>query len=107
MAGSLPWPAEPLTPRAGRAAALAGVLFLLVALGAGVWAVLRPGVAAPSAHGCVNVVVALATGGSVVHACGAGARTLCATEAPSHDAFANLVRSQCRLAGAGTAPAGG
>lgn len=105
MAGSLPWPAEPLTPRSGRVAALLGVAFLLVALGAGAWAVVRPSVAAPSAHGCVDVVVAMATGGSVMHECGTAARTLCATEAALHDAFAQLVRPQCRLAGIGATPA--
>ncbi len=99
MAGSLPWPAEPLTIRSGRSIVAVALVLLAALLGAGAWAVVRPSAAAPSAHGCVNVVVAMATGGTVIHDCGPAARTLCAAELGRRDSFAHLVQPQCRLAG--------
>lgn len=72
---------------------------LLALIATGTWAVVRPGAPAPPARGCINVVVALATGGATLRDCGAAARATCAAELGRTDPFARLVQPQCRLAG--------
>ncbi|MGH9131703.1 MAG: hypothetical protein ACRDWV_08555 [Acidimicrobiales bacterium] len=75
-------------------------LVALVALaGAGVWALISPNAYARSANGCVNLVAAVSTGGSLIHECGSAARTWCRSEYALQNSFAHLVQAQCRLAG--------
>lgn len=87
--------AQPLTRRQRRAIALTAAIIA----GAILWAVLRSGGAPASARGCVNVIVASSTGAATVHACGAAARTWCASEAAVGAPLRAQALTQCRLAG--------
>ncbi|MGH9129731.1 MAG: hypothetical protein ACRDY2_12405 [Acidimicrobiales bacterium] len=99
MAGSLPWPAEPLPRRSRIAVALVGLVLASALVFAGAWAALRPNAYAPSRDGCVNVVAAVSTGGSLMHQCGALAQQWCAAELGVDNVYAHTVEAQCRLAG--------
>ena len=87
--------AQPLTRRQRRLIAL--TLVLIAGLSA--LAILRSSGAPASRNGCVNVVVASATGGGLLSHCGASARAWCASEYTKTDALARRVQEQCRLAG--------
>jgi hypothetical protein len=52
-----------------------------------------------SGNGCVNVAIASSMGGSLEHACGTAARDWCRTVYAQHDAKAEAVQAQCRVAG--------
>jgi hypothetical protein len=52
-----------------------------------------------SGDGCVNVSIASSMGGALEHACGAVARGWCQAVSVQHDARAQAVQAQCRLAG--------
>lgn len=96
-AGKTP-PTDPLTPRERRALmwVLAGVLVLLIAVSAAVWASssdLRSG------ESCVTVSVASSMGGGVEHACGAAARDWCRAAYAQRDAHAEAVQAECRAVG--------
>lgn len=66
---------------------------------AGAWSLVSPNAYAPSRDGCVNVVAAVSTGGSLLHECGAAAVTWCESEYALEGNFDRLVQAQCRLAG--------
>lgn len=77
---------------------VAGVALVLIAA-FGVWAAVSPGSYGRSANGCVNVVAPSSTGGSVLHECGAAARSMCRSAFARTTRLAMLTRPQCRLAG--------
>jgi hypothetical protein len=52
-----------------------------------------------SGDGCVNVTFASSTGGALQHACGAAARDWCRAVYAQHNAHAEAVQAQCRVAG--------
>lgn len=88
-----------LSPRGKRilvaclaAIAVAGTAF-------GLWSAFGPDRYGPSARGCVNVTIAGATGGSVLHYCGSSARSFCRTAYARADAISLLARPQCVRAG--------
>jgi len=94
-------PDEPLTPGQRRGLLVAGVLAVLALLGVAVVAVVAPGAYGHSGAGCVTVDVASSTGGGVLHACGAQARTWCAG-ASAPGPMDAAVRAQCARAGLAT-----
>lgn len=87
--------AQPLTPWQKRLIAV--VVAALVGVSA--WAIARPSSVSASRNGCVNVLVASSMGGGMLTQCGAGARTWCQSESARHDALAQRIQEQCRLAG--------
>jgi hypothetical protein len=91
--------AEPLTNRQRRAIAGAGLAALLGVIIAVVLIVTQPSGLARSRDGCINVVLASSTGGALLHRCGAPARAFCRREYGRHDALAQTIQPQCRLAG--------
>ena len=52
-----------------------------------------------SGDGCVNVMFASSMGGALQHACGTAARDWCRAVYAQHDAHAEAVQAQCRVAG--------
>jgi hypothetical protein len=92
--------AEPLTrrQRRGLLGCGLGVLVATVVVIA-VLVTTHESVAPASSHGCVNVLVAGATGGTLLHECGTAARAWCKTEYARHDQVALAVQPQCRRAG--------
>jgi hypothetical protein len=52
-----------------------------------------------SGDGCVNVTIPSSMGGGTEHACGAAARDWCRAVYARHDAHAEAVQAQCRIAG--------
>jgi hypothetical protein len=52
-----------------------------------------------SGDGCVNVTIASSMGGALEHACGTAARDWCRAVYAQHDAHAEAVQAQCRVAG--------
>jgi len=77
----------------------AGALMALAVIAVGIWIATHNSGYAASSKGCVNVLVAGATGGQVIHECGAAARSFCKTEFASHDVLARKAQPQCRDAG--------
>ncbi|HLI42541.1 MAG TPA: hypothetical protein VKV35_13000 [Streptosporangiaceae bacterium] len=92
-----------LTPRHRRVLAVVAGLVLLALGGLGAWAAVAPDSYAGSGHGCVNVTVPGATGGSTLHYCGAAARSFCRGAFRAADRVSLRARPQCALAGLGTA----
>jgi hypothetical protein len=92
--------AQPLTPWQKRL--IAGVVAALVGVSA--WAIARPSGVPASGKGCVSVIVASSMGGGVLTQCGAAARTWCQSESARHDALAQRIQEQCRLAGVRARP---
>jgi hypothetical protein len=90
---------ESLNPREKRVMGIVGLVLLLVLGGVGAWAATDSGSYGRSRAGCVNVNTPSSTGGAIMHECGAGARSLCASAFTGHDELARLTRPQCRLAG--------
>ncbi len=90
---------ESLTPRQKRISAVAGAVLVVVLGVVSAWAASDPGSYGRSRDGCVNVMIPSSTGGSILHECGAAARTLCRSAATGHTQLARLARPQCRLAG--------
>jgi len=102
MRGRQPNPrGESLTPRQKRVFAIVGALLIVLAAGAGAWALLGPDRYGRSGHGCVNVVEPSSTGGAVLHQCGDAARVMCRNAFAQHSKLDLLTRPQCRLAGLG------
>jgi hypothetical protein len=100
MRGRQPNPfGESLNPRQKRIMGIVGLVLLLVFGGVGAWAATGSGSYGRSHDGCVNVTAPSSTGGAIMHECGPGARSLCASAFTSHDELARLTRPQCRLAG--------
>ncbi|HWG61417.1 MAG TPA: hypothetical protein VG253_06860 [Streptosporangiaceae bacterium] len=100
MKGRQPNPlGESLSSREKRVMSVVGIVVLLAMAGVGVWAFADHGSYGRSSNGCVNITTASSTGGAIMHACGARARSLCVSAFQQHDTFARLARPQCRLAG--------
>jgi hypothetical protein len=87
--------AKPLTTRQRRVVVVAVVAMALALT----WVVLGTQAATPSAHGCINVVVASSTGGGTIHDCGAAARSICRSDLTAHGRLAEAIETQCRIAG--------
>lgn len=94
-------PTDPLTPRQRRVMLIAvGVVVAGIAAGAAAWAMTsHSSDYERSGDGCVTVSIASSMGGAVEHACGAGARDWCRAVSVQHDAHAEAVQAQCRVAG--------
>jgi hypothetical protein len=90
---------EPLTSRQRRALAATGIALVLAVVLAGVLALTGPSGTPASRDGCINVSAASSTGTSLLHACGATARGICATAYSGAGPEETLVARQCRLAG--------
>jgi len=88
-----------LTPRQKRIFAIAAVVVIVVFGGLTAWGLVAHDSYGTSANGCVNVTVPNTTGGSIVHYCGAKARSFCQTSFRSQDQVALRARPQCVLAG--------
>jgi hypothetical protein len=88
-----------LTPRQKRIFAIAAVVVIIVFGGLTAWGVLGHDSYGTSANGCVNVTVPNTTGGSIVHYCGAQARSFCQASFRSQDQVSLRARPQCALAG--------
>ena len=102
MRGRQPNPTgESLTPRQKRVAVIVAGAALVLIAGFGVWAAVSPGSYGRSSNGCVNVVAPSSTGGSVLHECGAAARSMCRSAFAHTTRLTLLTRPQCRLAGLG------
>ena len=94
-------PTGPLTPRERHAMwVVAGIFVVVIAVGAAVWAMAgRSSSSVRSGQTCVTVTMASSMGGAVEHACGAAARDWCRAADVQHDAHAQAVQAQCRVAG--------
>ena len=94
-------PTDPLTPRERRAMwVAAGILVVVIAVGATIWAMVgNASSSVRSGESCVTVSLASSMGGGVEHACGAAAREWCRAADVQHDAHAEAVQAQCRVAG--------
>jgi hypothetical protein len=94
-------PTDPLTPRERRAIWVVGAIFVVaIAVGATVWeATDQSSSAVRSGQTCVTVTMASSMGGGVEHACGAAALDWCRAAYVQHDAHAEAVQAQCRVAG--------
>jgi hypothetical protein len=90
-----------LTPRQKRIFAIAAVAVIVVFGGLTAWGVLAHDSYGASANGCVNFTVPNTTGGSIVHYCGAQARSFCQASFRSQDEVSLRARPQCVLAGLG------
>jgi hypothetical protein len=94
-------PTDPLTPRERRAMLIVtAVVAAAIAAGAGAWALTsHESTYDRSGDGCVNVSIASSMGGGLEHACGDAARDWCRAAYAQHDAHAEAVQAQCRVAG--------
>ena len=81
-----------------RIAAVIAAIGLVIAAVA-IWAAVRPGAYDVSRDGCITVNLPSSMGGSLVHQCGAAARTACQRAYAGSDEVSRLTRPQCRLAG--------
>lgn len=90
---------SPLSPRGKKIliAVSAALAALCVALGA--WSAVGRDRYGSSANGCVNVTVAGSTGGSLIHYCGANAKSFCRSAYAHDDAISLRSRPQCEAAG--------
>jgi hypothetical protein len=88
-----------LTPRQKRIFAITAVMVLVLFGGLTAWGLLAHDTYGTSGNGCVNVTVPNTTGGSIVHYCGAQARSFCQTSFRSQDQVSLRARPQCVLAG--------
>jgi hypothetical protein len=91
--------AEQATPKDRRRVLLVIAAVVLVVAGTAIWGVLRPGAYGPSANGCITVTLPSSTGGSVLHQCGAAAKSTCRYAYAHSDPASMTTRTQCRLAG--------
>lgn len=92
--------AGPSLSRRGKKILIAvGVAILALCAGLGVWSAVGHDTYGPSANGCVNFTVASATGGSLIHYCGADARSFCRSAYTHDDKISLLGRPQCEAAG--------
>ncbi|HEY6479437.1 MAG TPA: hypothetical protein VIZ00_05375 [Streptosporangiaceae bacterium] len=97
--------AEPVTRRDKRIIAVIGAVIVAVLAGVGIWAAAAPGSYGASSNGCITVNLPSTMGGSLVHACGGRAASLCADAYAGTGLAPRLFRPQCRLAGI-AAPSG-
>ena len=95
-------PTEPLTPGERRVMRIAvGIFVGVIAAGSAAW-VITDHSSDPygrSGDGCVTVTFASSTGGALQHACGTAARDLCRSVYGQHNAHAEAVQAECRVAG--------
>jgi hypothetical protein len=95
-------PTEPLTSGERRVMRIAvGAIVGVIAAGSTAW-VITDHSSDPydrSGDGCVSVTFASSTGGGIQHACGTAARDLCRSVDGQHNAHAEAVQAQCRVAG--------
>ncbi len=73
------------------------VVMLAAALAIGAWTATHTGNPV-TRKGCITLVVAGSLGGQLVHACGADARELCASERGHTDVTALRILAACREA---------
>jgi hypothetical protein len=94
-------PTDPLTPGERRAMLIGiGVVAGVIAAGAAAWVMTgQSSTYDQSGDGCVNVTSASTMGGGLEHACGTAARDWCRAAYDKHDAHAEAVQAQCRVAG--------
>ena len=79
---------------------VAGIFVVVIAAGATIWEVTgQSSSSVRSGQICVTVTMASSMGGGVEHACGAAARDWCRAADVHHDAHAEAVQAQCRVAG--------
>jgi hypothetical protein len=77
-----------------------GVVVGVIAVGSTAWVMTgHSSTYDRSGDGCVNVPIASSMGGSLEHACGTAARDWCHAVYAQHDARAEAVQAQCRVAG--------
>ncbi|HEY2508398.1 MAG TPA: hypothetical protein VGI58_17915 [Streptosporangiaceae bacterium] len=93
--------AEQATSRDKRLIIAIGAGILAVVVAVGIWVAVRPGSYDSSRNGCITVNIPNTMGGSVQHACGTTARTMCDSAFAATDRVSLLTRPQCRLAGLG------
>lgn len=91
--------AQSLTSRGKRRLVLAGGILVAVLIAGIAWAAISSGSYDSSRAGCVTVNVPSSMGGSLLHECGAGARTVCRHAFARDDRISLLTRPQCRVAG--------
>jgi hypothetical protein len=91
--------AEPVTRRDKRIMLTIGAVIVAVVAGVAIWAAAAPGSYDASRNGCITVNLPSTMGGSLVHACGSRAVTLCAQAYAGTGLAPQLFRPQCRLAG--------
>ncbi|HEY5195389.1 MAG TPA: hypothetical protein VIJ51_00010 [Solirubrobacteraceae bacterium] len=97
--------AEPLDRRHKRLMAVTVVCILVAVVAVVVYGSRQTNSYASSANGCVTVSFASEMGSAALHRCGPAAKAWCAFEDSRNDTEANLVGTQCRLAGFPRAPA--
>jgi hypothetical protein len=93
--------AEPVTARDKRRILIVVAALVVVLVGVGIWAAVRPGSYGASKDGCITVTLPSSTGGGLLHQCGSDARATCRHAFISSGRIAVLTRPQCRLAGLG------
>jgi len=91
--------AEPVTRRDRRIIWSIGAVIVAVLAGVGIWAAASPGSYGASRNGCITVNLPSTMGGSLVHACGSRAASLCSDAYAGAGVAPRLFRPQCRLAG--------
>ena len=82
---------------------LAGLIILAAVIAVAAWT-LTHNDSPVSRNGCVNVGVPGSLGGQLVHACGANARALCASQRGLHTVTAQLILPACGEAGIRVGP---
>jgi hypothetical protein len=90
--------AEPVTGRDKRIMLTIGAVIVAIVAGVAIWAAVRPGSYGASRDGCITVNLPSTMGGSLVHACGSRATTLCTQAYAGTGLAPRLFRPQCRLA---------
>ena len=95
-----------LSPRGKRIVYLIVAVVVAVGVAVGVWSGVSSDRYAGSANGCVNVLIAGATGGATLHYCGAQAKTFCKSAFENSDHVSMLARPQCDDAGLTAAKVG-
>jgi hypothetical protein len=88
-----------LSARGKRILIAAGVVIVALGIGLGVWSAVGNDKYGASANGCVNFTVASSTGGSLIHYCGADAKSFCRSAYSHDDRISLLGRPQCEAAG--------
>jgi hypothetical protein len=88
-----------LSARGKRILIAVAALLVAAGLGLGIWSTVGHDKYGASANGCVNFTVASSTGGSLIHYCGAGAKSFCRSAYADDDRLSLLARPQCAAAG--------
>jgi len=98
----VPYSQAPPRPGGKRRLAAIVVAVAVVFAGVAVLAAVHPGGYGQSRAGCVTVTIPSSTGGALLHACGAWARSLCRHALRDGDRMSRLIRPACRQAGLGS-----